>query len=193
MSKQNLTQTPLSKKDFMVVEEMANEVLVYDTAKNKLHVLNPAAAAVWNHCDGKTGVSEIAGKLGAESDGRINEDLTWLALEELGKSGLMEGTVDVPQDHISRRAMIKKAAAAAALALPVVTTVIAPSPARAQSARSSSLQPAASRPLVGEHSERSGHSGRSRLSDRSEQRSGHSGRSRLSERSGRNVDDGNDD
>ncbi|MGH9839623.1 MAG: PqqD family protein [Blastocatellia bacterium] len=132
MSERNL-QTPLSKTDFMVVEEMANEVLVYDTVKNKLHVLNPVAAAVWNSCDGKTRVSDIAGKLGAESAGRINEDVAWLALEELEKNGLMESTVDVPQDHISRRAMIRKAAAAATLALPFVTTLIAPSPARAQS------------------------------------------------------------
>ncbi len=134
MSEQNLTQTPLSKKDFFVVEEMANEVLVYDTIKHKLHVLNPTAASVWNSCDGKTGIPDIAGKLNAGSDGRINEDVTWLALEELEKNGLMEGTVNVPQDHLSRRAMIKKAAAAAALALPLVTTLIAPSPARAQSA-----------------------------------------------------------
>jgi Coenzyme PQQ synthesis protein D (PqqD) len=178
MSEQNFAQTPLSKKDFMVVEEMPNEVLIYDSTNHKLHVLNPTAAAVWNRCDGQTRVSEIAGKLGAESDGRINKDMTWLALEELEKSGLMESAVNVPQEHLSRRTMIKKTAAAAALALPVVTTLLAPSPARAQSAQqTTTLPPQSSQPLTGVGLDRSGTSGRSRLSDRS----------------GRNMGDGNNE
>lgn len=130
MNKKDYEQKPGAKKDFIVVEESPNESLIYDSSKNKLHVLTPVATTVWKSCDGKTSVSEIAHKLKAELNNDLGEDVTWLALEELEKSGLLENSVDIPRDSISRRAMIKTAALA--ISLPLVTTLIAPSPARAQ-------------------------------------------------------------
>src|SRR5262249_51710290 len=121
------------KKDFIVVEESRNETLIYDSANNKLHVLTPTATAVWKSCDGKTSVSEIASKLKAELNDEIGEDVTWLALEELDKSGLLENSVSIPQGGVSRRALLKTAALTVAVSLPMVTTLIAPPPARAQS------------------------------------------------------------
>ena len=128
MNDSKYEQKPCAKKDFVVVEESPNEALVYDSSNNKLHVLTPAATAVWKSCDGKTSVSEIAGKLKAELNDDLGEDVTWLALEELEKCGLLENSVNIPQESVSRRALIKTVA----VSLPLITTLIAPSPARAQ-------------------------------------------------------------
>lgn len=133
MNSKNLEQKPLAKKDFIVVEESPNEALIYDSAKNKLHMLTPVATAVWKSSDGKTSVSEIAHKLEAELKSDGVEDIAWLALEELDKSGLLENSVSIPQDAISRRAMMKTAALSLAVSTPLVTSLIAPSPAYAQS------------------------------------------------------------
>ena len=130
MNKRNYEQKPLTKKDFIVVEESLNETLIYDSDKNKLHVLTPVATTVWKSCDGKTSVSEIARKLKAEMDNEFGADVTWLALEELEKNGLLENPMNIPRNGISRRDLIKTAA----VSLPLITTMIAPSPARAQSA-----------------------------------------------------------
>jgi len=129
MNKSKYEQKPLNKKDFIVVEESPNEALLYDSAKNKLHVLTPVATTVWKSCDGKTSVSEITRKLKADLNNELGEDVTWLALEELGKNGLLENSVNIPRNSVSRRALIKTLA----VSLPLVTTMIAPSPARAQS------------------------------------------------------------
>ncbi len=133
MNKKNYDQKPITKKDYIVVEESPNEALVYDSASNKLHMLTPVATTVWKNCDGKTSVSEIARKLNAELDDELREDITWLALEELDKSGLLEHSVTIPQDTISRRALMKTIGLAVAVSLPLVTTLIAPSAAYAQS------------------------------------------------------------
>ncbi|MGH9768364.1 MAG: PqqD family protein [Blastocatellia bacterium] len=130
MNKRNYEQKPLTKKDFIVVEESLNEALIYDSDKNKLHVLTPVATTVWKSCDGKTSVSEIASKLKAELNDELGADATWLALEELEKNGLLENSLNIPRNGISRRDLIKTAA----VSLPLITTMIAPSPARAQSA-----------------------------------------------------------
>lgn len=133
MGKRNYEQKPLAKKDFVVVEELPNEALVYDSAKNRLHALTPIATTVWKNCDGKTTVSNIADKLKMELNDELGEDLTWLSLEELEKNGLLEIPVSIPKTDISRRDLIKRAALAATISLPLITTLIAPSPARAQS------------------------------------------------------------
>lgn len=128
MDKKNYEQKPLTRNDYIVVEESPNEALVYDSTRNKLHVLTPIATAVWKNCDGKTSVSEIAHKLKAELNNELGEEVAWMALDELGKNGLLEHTVKIPRDNVSRRDVIKTLA----ISLPLVTTLIAPSPTRAQ-------------------------------------------------------------
>jgi hypothetical protein len=129
-------QKPLTKvgNNHIVVEDLPNEALIYDSSKNKLHALTPIATAVWKRCDGKTSVAEIVRQVEADLNKELGEDVTWLALEELEKNGLLETPVSIPSDSMSRRAMMKTAALAFAISLPLVTTMIAPTPARAQSA-----------------------------------------------------------
>ena len=49
----NNQQTALARHDELVVQELPDEVLVYDLRKHKAHCLNQTAAFVWNHCNGQ--------------------------------------------------------------------------------------------------------------------------------------------
>ena len=56
----NNSQFPTARKSGLVVQEVPNEVLVFDLESNKAHCLNETAAMVWKSCDGETAVPEIA-------------------------------------------------------------------------------------------------------------------------------------
>ena len=51
---------PKKRKEGIIVKELPDEVLVYDLDRDKAHCLNHSAAAVWERCDGRTTVAEIA-------------------------------------------------------------------------------------------------------------------------------------
>ena len=51
---------PVRRSDGMIVKELADEVLVYDSTASKAFCLNKTSAIVWNACDGHTSVAEIA-------------------------------------------------------------------------------------------------------------------------------------
>jgi hypothetical protein len=46
-------QFPCARKAGLVIQDMPDEVLVYDLDTNKAHCLNKSAAFVWRSCDGK--------------------------------------------------------------------------------------------------------------------------------------------
>lgn len=120
---------PRARREGLVVRELADEVVVYDLRRHEAHCLNTVAAAVWRACDGNTGVQEIAGRLGLVPGAREAEPLVWIALDRLAGAHLLEGD---PRGFAgSRRALLGRLGAAAALCLPVVTTLLVPEPAAA--------------------------------------------------------------
>jgi len=121
------------KRKNAVVRQLGDEFLVYDLKTNKAHCLNRMAGEVWMLCDGKTSVAEIAVKLGNDCESSADETVVELALSRLQKAGLMEqDPSDSEQMSPSRRAALRKMATAA-LALPVVTTILVPTAAQAVS------------------------------------------------------------
>ncbi len=124
---------PRMREQRLVVDELPEEVLVYDLDRHKAHCLNRTAAMVWRHCDGKTSPREIARHLQREFDQPCNEDLVWLALRQLDKNNLLEEAVTLPRQFagISRRQMIHALGIAAAVAVPLVTSIVAPTAAEA--------------------------------------------------------------
>src|ERR1700682_2383353 len=118
-----------------IVRQLSDEMLVYDTETNKAHCLNRTARDVWNLCDGKNTVAEIVCTLRKESKSPVDEKIVWMALHQLEKSGLLLNGIPSPgEKHVlSRRALIRKTGIAAALALPVVTSILVPTPAAAAS------------------------------------------------------------
>jgi hypothetical protein len=118
----NNSQFPAARKSGLVVQEMPDEVLVYDLNTNKAHCLNQTAATVWKACDGKTAVSEIA----AHFSGDAGEDLVWLAIDQLSENDLLEREVKTKFKGQSRRDVIKKIGLASIIAVPVIASLVAP-------------------------------------------------------------------
>jgi hypothetical protein len=123
---------PKARQEKIVIKQIADEVLVYDCARDKAHCLNPSAAAVWQRCDGQTTVSEIARLLATDGE-TVNEGIIWLALAELHRSNLLEEPGPQPQAtlEMSRREAVRRIGLAAAIALPLVASITAPMPAQA--------------------------------------------------------------
>jgi len=126
---------PKAKESDIVIQKLENEVLVYNLKTNKAFCLNQTSAAVWQRCNGENSVSEIASRMRREFDSSVDEDLVLLSLEQLGKDGLLEGTGSrsFAMNAVSRRDLIRKVGAASLVALPLVSSLIAPKSISAQS------------------------------------------------------------
>jgi hypothetical protein len=113
---------PLARRDDVVVRDLDGETLVYDLDSHDAHCLNEAAAAVWRRCDGQTTPAEIAADLG------YDDEVVWLALEELWKLSLLGGeAMPGPVPTLSRRRLLKTAL----VAIPVAATIAVPPAAQA--------------------------------------------------------------
>jgi len=124
---------PEKRRDGLVIKELADEVLVYDLLTHKAHCLNKPAAEVFSRCDGKTSVAAIARSLREELGGPVEEAFVYLALERLSKANLLEERMSAPagKQPLTRRELVKRAGLGAALLLPLVTSMVAPTPAEA--------------------------------------------------------------
>ncbi|HEX5731462.1 MAG TPA: PqqD family protein [Blastocatellia bacterium] len=121
----NNSQAALARHQELVVQEMPDELLVYDLKRHKAHCLNKTAAFIWQHCDGQTSVKEMATLLGRDAGSPVDEDVVWYALDKLGRAELLEVKVDLPvKDALSRRRMIRRLGAL--VAVPAVVSLVAP-------------------------------------------------------------------
>jgi hypothetical protein len=127
----NLTNLQ-ARTEGLVIQEMSDEVLVYDLNTNKAHCLNQTAAFVWKKCDGKNSVSDIASLLQNEFKAPVQDDLVWLAIDQLSKDNLLETKeIASPISGMSRREVVKRIGLASVIALPIVASLIAPTTALA--------------------------------------------------------------
>jgi hypothetical protein len=126
---------PKARRAQLIVEELSNETLVYDEERHKAHCLNETAALVWKQCDGRTSVAQITQRLEKKLDATVSAQVVWLALDQLNKSHLLDKSVMRPAavKQMSRREMVRKTGIAAAIAIPLVTSMIAPTAASAAS------------------------------------------------------------
>ena len=126
---------PKTRETEIVVQEFENEVLVYDLKFDKAYCLNESSAAVWSKCDGTRLLSDIADELSIEVNPSIDEDFVRLALEQFRKDKLIQDESDFPSlfDGVSRREMIRKVGLSSLVALPLVSSLVAPMATNAQS------------------------------------------------------------
>ena len=122
---------PRARTQGLVVTELPDELLVYDLERHRAHCLNPTAALVFKHCDGRRSVAQIARILRRELDvdAPADESLVWLSLDRLERARLLEEREAGPAAP-SRRELVRRVALVAA-SLPVVATILAPTPAEA--------------------------------------------------------------
>ena len=117
-------------------------MLIYDRSRDKALCLNQTAALVWAQCDGRTSIAQIADRLGREMSSDfetpIDERLVWYAISQLRREHLIEDRVEIPRRvlaslnrHLDRRQVMRALGLTAIVALPLVTSIIAPTAAQA--------------------------------------------------------------
>lgn len=120
------TWKPRARTAELLVEELGDELMVYDQRDDQVHCLGPTARSVWHACDGKTSVEQLGRALSLEH-GVVDR-----ALGELEACGLLDGEAT---DGVTRReagVRLAKMGAAAASA-PLIYSIAAPAPALAVS------------------------------------------------------------
>jgi len=126
-------RAPRARKDGLIIKELPDEILIYDRACDKAHCLNHTAALVWKYADGRNSVPDIASKLGSDLNAKVDEKLVWYALDQLNRDHLLAETFTPPQllAGMSRREAVRALGVAAIVAVPLVTSIVAPTPAQA--------------------------------------------------------------
>ena len=124
--------SPVARTESLIVKEVDGETLVYDLKTNKAHCLNATAGRVWKKCDGLNSVSQITEILSREANSTVDEDLVWLALDQLQRFKLLEEAPAKPVHlfGMTRRQMVARLGIAA-VALPAIVAIVSPT-AKAQ-------------------------------------------------------------
>ena len=124
---------PQSRRSGLLIRELPDELLVYDQEQHRAHCLNRTAALVFRHADGTRSVDDLARVLDPAAAGPDAVSAATLALAQLSDGGLLEGEwlpVD-PAAGLTRRDAARRVGLAAAILLPAMATILAPSPAEA--------------------------------------------------------------
>ena len=96
---------PKARHNDLVVQELGDEVLVYDLKLHQAHCLNRTAALIWEHCDGKQTVWGLARLLEQKLGVVTDEEVVWLGLRQLNKFHLLQERMapSAGPERISRR------------------------------------------------------------------------------------------
>ena len=125
---------PIARTNELIIEEAADEVLVYDLNTDKAHCLNRMSALIWKSCDGEKTEGDIAAILEQEFETPMPTQVVKLGLEELAGYGLLQDEVSpTPMPQVSRRRLIQQLGLTAAIALPLVMSISVPAAAGAGS------------------------------------------------------------
>ena len=126
---------PASRREGLVVTQLASDLLVYDTDRGELHHLNETVAAVWNLCDGQQRLSDLARETSESLATAIDEGAIRLALTQLADAHLLAGAL--PEEmriaRMSRRSLARKAAIAGAVVAPALISTTVPTAAQSAS------------------------------------------------------------
>lgn len=116
----------------VIVQDVFEELLVYDRERNIVRRLNRAAAAIWKQCDGRKNVGEIARAVAPQFEEPIDEQAVLLAIQLFTRSHLLSGRVPelARARGVSRRELLTRIGIAA---VPLVTSMAVPTAAQAAS------------------------------------------------------------
>lgn len=126
---------PISLKNNVLVQQLDKELLLYDLSRDKVFCLNETSLMVWNLCDGKNTVEDIRREISLRLKTNISEEMIWLALDKLKNEQLLSNHQGfrINFNGLNRREVIKNAGFATMVALPLISAVISPTAAAAQS------------------------------------------------------------
>lgn len=127
---------PQARRTDVIVQGVGTDVLVYDQLRDAAHSLNATAAYLYWQADGTRTVAELATgmshALGVPDDARLVEE----GLAQLTRVDLLESGRTTDGRAVSRREVVRRLGALAA-AMPIVTSIVTPTPLMAQSRQSS--------------------------------------------------------
>jgi hypothetical protein len=127
-------RTPKARTDGLIVERLPGELLVYDEVRDEAHCLHAEAAVVFDLMDGTRTGAQIAALASEHLPKPLSEARVQEVLAELGARHLLEGGASAG-DGLSRRDLIERGAltGAGVAGAALVTSIVAPIPAAAQS------------------------------------------------------------
>jgi hypothetical protein len=127
---------PIARTEHLLIQEMDQEILVYDEATNRAHCLDAQSAKIWRACDGTRTMEAIAAAVRTDPHQPLEVDTIRIGLDALGKAGLLQkessSALRLPGE--TRRQLLRQLATAGlTLLIPVVRSLVAPTAAEAAS------------------------------------------------------------
>ncbi|WP_103125542.1 PqqD family protein [Nostoc cycadae] len=140
---------PVARTENLLIQEVGEELIVYDETRDTAHCLSAIAVRVWYLCNGQNTVETIARLLQEEFEFPPNQKVDWhglvqLTLAELEQFHLLDAAVTEPLNspQTSRRQVLKKVSLVGGFAIgslfPAIKSIIVPTPAMAAPTGSSS-------------------------------------------------------
>lgn len=113
---------PKTRNENIIMQDVGDEILIYDTITNQAFSLNETSAKVFNACDGVQTFDKLKSKY------QFTDDLIYLALDELKAKNLLDAAANyqTPFGGMNRREVIRKVGLATMIALPLISSIIAP-------------------------------------------------------------------
>jgi hypothetical protein len=113
---------PLARSGELIIEELGDELLVYDVTSHRAHSLSADAARVWRACDGKLAVEALGSALDMDP-GTVRR-----AIDELDQCELLDAGISASASNgagTTRRELTLKVAkiGAAAAVMPMIVSV----------------------------------------------------------------------
>lgn len=127
---------PKARTTDLRIQELDRETLVFDLKTDRASCLNATATLVWKLADGTRTLSEIAQQMSQTLNAPVDPRLVRYALDQLSNKQLLEQAVPMATEYakMDRRAFLTRAGVVGtAVALPVIISILAPTPAHAQS------------------------------------------------------------
>lgn len=122
-----MTNLPKARTADILEQEAGRELMIYDLRIDKAYNLNETLTIIYKACNGKTSFNEVNRAF------KFTDDLIYLALDKLHRENLLTNYESCKFKNLSRREIIKKIGLVSMIALPVITGLVAPPAAAAQS------------------------------------------------------------
>ncbi len=122
-----MNSLPQARNENIVIQESEKEILIYDLITHQAFCLNETAKIVFEACDGKTSVAEFKKTSG------FTDDLIFLTLDGLQQQNLIESEHINYLGGLSRREIIRRVGLASLVMMPIITTIVVPTPVNAAS------------------------------------------------------------
>ena len=122
---------PVARDEGLLIEHVADEVVVYDSDSKEAHCLSPLPAVVFTHSDGYRTVEQLAEVASVKLGEEVTTDRVVEAIAQLEEWDVIKGS-----GGMSRRQMLRKSAIAGGVvtAAPLISSVFAPAALAANSA-----------------------------------------------------------